>query len=143
MATCNGFFHCDFNKDSALLFYCTIFQFKKVKKLAKSFLIVIPGNRRFHRIKRVPKRLSLILMIVRQLFILHICFSRIHLKAPISDRAQRDVNENSIESFFPRFSLKIEDSIIILAQQDLSLADSGPFYIYHQSDLQRFSKEQK
>ena len=33
---------------------------------------------------------------------------------------------------FSKVSLKTEDSIIILAQQDLSLADSGPFCIYHE-----------
>jgi hypothetical protein len=33
---------------------------------------------------------------------------------------------------FSKVSLKKEDSLIILAQQDLSLADTGSFCIYHQ-----------
>jgi hypothetical protein len=43
-------------------------------------------------------------MIVLPLFILHLYFSRTHLKEPISERAQRDVNKNSFESFFQGFS---------------------------------------
>jgi hypothetical protein len=36
---------------------------------------------------------------------------------------------------FSKVSLKKENSLIILAQQDLSLADSDPFYTYHQRDF--------
>ena len=36
---------------------------------------------------------------------------------------------------FSKVSLKKEDSLIILAHQDLSIADSGPFGIYHQRDF--------
>jgi hypothetical protein len=43
-------------------------------------------------------------MIVLPLFILHLYFSRTHLKAPISERAQKDAKENSFESFFQGFS---------------------------------------
>jgi hypothetical protein len=43
---------------------------------------------------------------------------------------------------FSKVSLKKEDSLIILAQQDLSLADTGPFCTYIiRERLLRSSKE--
>jgi hypothetical protein len=50
-------------------------------------------------------------------------------------QAQRGAIENSFESFFQGFSEKFENSIVILAQQVLSLADRGYFCIYHQRDF--------
>ena len=46
-------------------------------------------------------------------------------------------------NLFPRLLGKTEDSIIILAQQDLSLADSGPFCTYQQRETFKDSQKSK